>query len=114
MDEAWPSWIAAAFGAANTMRAVFYVPQIVAVARSVSGARDIALSTWAMWAATNALGAAYGAFVVHDRVLALSFSLCLLGCVLTIALTVGKRMRWAAAQRSPMSRLERGLEDRAA
>jgi hypothetical protein len=100
MDDFLPTWIAAAFSAANAVRSVFYLPQIVAVARSTSGARDIALSTWLMWAVTNALGAAYGAVVVGDRLLALSFALCLLGCVLTIALTVAQRVRWAAALRS--------------
>ncbi len=40
-----PDWIAAAFTAVNSIRVVFYIPQIVAVARSVDGARDLALST---------------------------------------------------------------------
>ncbi|MCC6315779.1 MAG: hypothetical protein IT337_17415, partial [Thermomicrobiales bacterium] len=43
-------WIAPAFSAVNAIRVVFYLPQIVAVARSVDGARDIALCTRAMWA----------------------------------------------------------------
>jgi len=92
-----PHWISIAFSAVNSIRVVFYVPQIVAVARSVDGARDIALCTWAMWALTNALGAAYGALVVHDRVLAASFALSLLACLVTIALTVLQRVRFAAA-----------------
>jgi hypothetical protein len=103
-----PSWIATAFGAINAIRVVFYVPQIVAVARSTDGARDIALSTWFMWALTNALGVAYGVAVVHDRLLALSFALCLLGCVLTMVLTVMQRLRWARSNR-PAKRPLRGL-----
>ena len=98
MDELLAAWIAGAFTGANAIRVVFYLPQIVAVARSTSGARDIALSTWLMWAVTNALGAAYGAVVVKDNLLALSFAVCLLGCVATIGLTVMKRLQWAAAE----------------
>ena len=90
-----PHWIATAFSAVNSIRVVFYVPQIVAVARCTDGARDIALSTWAMWALTNGLGAAYGAVVVLDRLLALSFGLSLLACVLTLTLAVIQRLRWA-------------------
>jgi hypothetical protein len=40
MDDFLSPWIAAAFSATNAIRVVFYVPQIVAVARSESGARD--------------------------------------------------------------------------
>jgi predicted MFS family arabinose efflux permease len=94
-----PHWIALAFGTVNSIRVVFYLPQIVAVARSTSGARDIALSTWAMWALTNGLGAAYGAVVVHDSLLALSFAVSSLACVLTMVLTLVQRMRWARGLR---------------
>jgi predicted MFS family arabinose efflux permease len=88
-----PHWIATAFGAVNSIRVLFYLPQIVAVARSTDGARDIALSTWAMWALTNGLGTAYGVVVVHDMLLALSFGLSLVACVVTMALTVAQRLR---------------------
>lgn len=96
-----PSWIAAAFSAFNSIRVVFYVPQIVAVARSRDGARDIALSTWLMWVLTNASGTAYGVWVVRDGWLALSFGLCTAACVVTVALAVVKRWRLAVAQRRP-------------
>jgi predicted MFS family arabinose efflux permease len=89
-----PAWIATAFSAVNSIRVLFYLPQIVAVARSTDGARDIALSTWGMWALTNGLGAAYGALVVHDHLLAMSFALSLLACMATILLTVVQRLRW--------------------
>lgn len=39
-------WLGLAFTAMNAIRMFFYVPQIVAVARSTDGARDIALCTW--------------------------------------------------------------------
>jgi len=86
-----PSWIAGAFSAVNAVRVLFYVPQIVAVARSTDGARDIALSTWTMWALTNALGAAYGLWVAHDAWLAASFALSWLACTATLGLAIAKR-----------------------
>jgi len=90
-----PHWIATAFGAVNSIRVLFYLPQIVAVARSTDGARDIALSTWALWALTNALGTAYGAVVARDALIAVSFALSSVACVLTVTLTVIQRLRWA-------------------
>ena len=90
-----PSWIATAFSVVNSIRVVFYLPQIVAVVRSTDGARDIALSTWTMWALTNGLGAAYGAMVVHDALLALSFALSLMACTATVVLVIVQRVRWS-------------------
>ncbi len=106
------SWIATAFTAVNAVRVVFYVPQILAVARSVDGARDIALSTWSMWALTNALGTAYGALVVHDLMLAASFALSLAACVLTVGLALVKRVRFVRRQAAPPGVLAVRLSDR--
>jgi predicted MFS family arabinose efflux permease len=92
-----PHWIATAFGAINSIRVLFYLPQILAVARSTDGARDIALSTWALWALTNALGAAYGAVVARDALLAVSFALSMLACLATLAMAITKRLRWRRA-----------------
>ena len=92
-----PSWIATAFAAVNSIRVVFYLPQILAVARSTDGARDIALSTWTLWALTNALGTAYGAVTARDALLAVSFALSMVACTVTIVLTVLQRQRFAAA-----------------
>jgi len=91
-------WIAAAFSAVNAIRVAFYLPQIVAVARSVDGARDIALCTWAMWALTNAPGTAYGVVVVGDALLAASFALSMLACCAVIVLTLAKRIRVSRSQ----------------
>ena len=88
-------WIAVAFSAVNAIRVVFYVPQIVAVARSTDGARDIALCTWIIWAVTNGLGTAYGAVVVGDVLLAASFALSMIACIAVVALTLSKRITCA-------------------
>lgn len=97
------SWIGPAFALANSLRALSFVPQILAVARSTDGARDIALVTWSIWTATNLLGVAYGAVVAADGLLALSFAASALACGLTIALTVVKRLRFRAARRAALS-----------
>ncbi|KAB2876585.1 MAG: hypothetical protein F9K36_02235 [Burkholderiaceae bacterium] len=105
-----PHWITTAFAAVNSIRVVFYLPQIVAVARSVDGARDIALSTWAMWALTNGLGTAYGMVVVGDTLLAVSFALSMLACCAVIVLALAKRM---AAHARAAARIERSSAVRA-
>jgi hypothetical protein len=87
--------IVSAFTVTNSLRALFYLPQIVAVYRSVDGARDIALTTWWMWAANNALGAAYASVVMHHGALALSFWAAATACVVTIALALRARHRFA-------------------
>jgi hypothetical protein len=84
-------WLALAFTAVNATRALFYVPQIFAVARSVDGARDIALCTWWMWAVNNALGALYTGIALGDVAMAMSFVASVAGCAATIGLTMWKR-----------------------
>jgi hypothetical protein len=86
-------WLIAAFSVSNSVRALFYLPQVIAVARSVDGARDIALSTWWMWAANNALGAVYAGVVMYHRVLAISFLLSAVACLVIIALALRARRR---------------------
>ena len=88
-----PEWFAAAFAATNAVRALFYIPQIIAIARSVDGARDISLSTWWMWTVNNALGALYTGVTMNHQALALSFWASAAACVGTIALTLRARKR---------------------
>jgi len=95
MPDLDTQWVVTAFAASNALRALFYLPQIVAVARSVDGARDIALSTWWMWAINNALGGVYTGVVMHHATLALSFWASALACLVTIALAMRARRRWS-------------------
>lgn len=88
-----PSWLVSAFALSNSVRALFYLPQIVAVARSVDGARDIALSTWSMWALNNALGGLYTGMVMGHPTLAASFWASCGACLVTIALAMRARRR---------------------
>lgn len=90
------AWLVTAFALSNSLRALFYVPQVIAVARSVDGARDIALSTWWMWTANNALGGLYTGVVMNHTTLAMSFWASCAACVLTIGLTMRSRRRFVA------------------
>lgn len=92
-----PAWLAAAFAATNAARALFFIPQIVAIARSVDGARDIALSTWWMWTLNNALGALYSGLTMGHQTLALTFWASTAACLITIALTMRARRRHSSA-----------------
>jgi len=103
-------WLATAFAATNALRALFYVPQVAAVLRSVDGARDIALSTWWMWTANNVLGALYTGSVMNHAALAWSFWASATACVLTIGLTIRARrlfFRDGGARRSDEAHPER-------
>lgn len=93
MPEFSNEWLIAAFSLSNSVRAAFYLPQVMAVARSVDGARDIALSTWWMWAANNALGAAYAGVAMQHMTLAVSFLLSAMACLVTITLALRARRR---------------------
>ena len=92
-----PLWLGTAFATSNTLRALFYVPQVIAVARSVDGARDIALSTWSMWMLNNALGGLYAGLVMRHTELALSFWAAAGACLLTIVLALRARRRYGGA-----------------
>jgi hypothetical protein len=92
-------WLATAFTIANTARAACYLPQIVAVARSTNGARDIALLTWGMWAINNLLGAAYTGLVAQVPALAWSFLASAVACAVTIVITLVKRAEFQRSQR---------------
>lgn len=88
-----------AFTVTNSARALFYLPQLVAVARSDSGAPDIALCTWCMFACNNVLGALYCGWVLGERAMAASFGASLVGCIGVIALTLVRRAAHAAGRR---------------
>lgn len=80
-----------AFTVTNSARALFYLPQLAAVARSDNGARDIALCTWCMFTCNNLLGALYCGWVLGEAAMAASFVASLAGCVAMVVLTIVKR-----------------------
>ena len=61
------STIATLFAASKAACSLFYLPQIYAVWRTTTGARDMALPTWSFFALSNALGVDYLA-TLHDMI----------------------------------------------
>ena len=81
------SWL---YLATNSVRAVTYVPQIVAVWHCTDGARAISLVTWSSWVLANLAGVMYGAWVVRDG-LFITISAINLVCCATVALIAARR-----------------------
>lgn len=57
------SWI---YLVTNTVRILFYAPQIRAVFKANDGAAAVSLTTWGFWTFANLTAALYGGFVIHD------------------------------------------------
>lgn len=91
------STIATLFAASKAACSLFYLPQIYAVWRTTTGARDMALPTWSFFALSNALGVAYAVWVQGSTSLALSFALCMCGAGSVAGITVFRR--WEARQK---------------
>ena len=50
----------------NSLRVLFYAPQIRAVLNCEDGARSLSLATWGFWTFANLTATLYGWFVIHD------------------------------------------------
>ena len=57
------SWI---YLVTNTVRILFYAPQIRAVFKARDGAAAVSLTTWGFWTFANFTAALYGGLVIHD------------------------------------------------
>ena len=66
-------WLAWLYVLTNTVRILFYAPQIRAVLKCDDGAAAVSLTTWGFWTFANLTAALYGWFVVHDRAFTLIF-----------------------------------------
>jgi hypothetical protein len=60
----WVSWM---YLATNTLRILFYAPQIRAVFRAEDGASSVSIITWGFWTFANFTAALYGWLVIHDE-----------------------------------------------
>ena len=85
-------WLAWLYVLTNTVRIVFYAPQIRAVLKCRDGAAAVSITTWAFWTFANLTAALYGWFVIRDRAFTLIFlgNLACTGAVTLIA--AGKRL----------------------
>ena len=93
----WISWL---YLVTNTVRIVFYAPQIVAVYRADDGASAVSITTWAFWTFANFTAALYGALAIRDTGFTLIFlgNLVCTGAVTAIATAKRVRLRWRASQ----------------
>jgi hypothetical protein len=83
--------VALAFSAFNVLRIVFYIPQIVAVARDQYGAQAISFSCWTVWACANVSTGIYAWDRLGDDTLVLVTGLNAACCVAVLGLTAYKR-----------------------
>jgi len=59
----WISWL---YLLTNTVRILFYAPQILSVFRADDGARSVAITTWGFWTFANLTALLYGWMVIRD------------------------------------------------
>jgi uncharacterized protein with PQ loop repeat len=82
----------AAFALLNGGRVIAYMPQIVSVYRCQNGATAVSLLTWIMFSAANAATVTYALTVSSDLVVAGTFGLNALGCIIIAALVAFRRL----------------------
>jgi tripartite-type tricarboxylate transporter receptor subunit TctC len=82
-----------AFALLNGGRVVAYFPQMITIYRDTNGAHAVSLSTWAVFAVTNAATVCYALAALNDRVMALVFALNTAFCVAIAGMVAAKRAR---------------------
>ena len=102
------STIAYMFAASKAACSLFYLPQIYAVWRTTTGAKDMALSTWLFFALSNVLGVAYALWVQGSASLALSFALCACGAGSVAGITVLRRWQARHKNANPVAEIQAG------
>jgi hypothetical protein len=83
-----------AFALLNSARVVAYFPQMIRVYRDADGAQAVSLSTWVLFAVTNAATVCYALAALNDRVMALVFALNTACCVAIAAMVASKRAHY--------------------
>src|SRR5262252_2813882 len=59
-------WVAWVYVITNSVRVLFYAPQIRAVLKCEDGAKALSIATWSFWTFANLTATLYGGFVIHD------------------------------------------------
>jgi|SRR5262245_6261128 len=80
----------------NSVRVLFYAPQIRAVLKCEDGARSLSLSTWGFWTFANLTATLYGWFVIHDGAFSAIFA-GNLACTAAVTLIATKKRLGARA-----------------
>lgn len=82
------------FTAANTVRALAYIPQIVKAARDQNGATAISYTTWGLFLFSHLTTILYAVVYLGDAIMALVFLGNALACLAIVAVTFIKRRRY--------------------
>jgi hypothetical protein len=81
----------------NTVRILFYAPQIRAVLKAEGGAAAVSITTWGFWTFANFTAGLYGWLVIHDK----AFTAIFFGnfaCTAAVTLiALGKRLNRSTA-----------------
>lgn len=99
-NELLLQWITASYAVCNSVRLLFYAPQIVAIAREHSGAHAISIATWVFWSFSHAVTAVYCYAVVNDALLGSMMWGNAFGCIAVVTLTAAKRRRYGWSRSS--------------
>jgi uncharacterized protein with PQ loop repeat len=89
-----PSAAIALFTAANTVRVLAYVPQILKAARDRNGASAISYTTWGLFFISHLTTILYAVVYQGDAIMALIFLGNAIACLAIVAITFLKRRRY--------------------
>ena len=82
------------YTACSAVRLLFYVPQMMAVARERSAAHAISLTSWTFWSISHAATAMYASTITNDVLLSAMMCGNAVGCIGIVAMTAIKRRRY--------------------
>ncbi|MEP6609196.1 MAG: hypothetical protein ABJA83_11020 [Burkholderiaceae bacterium] len=88
------AFITSAYAFSSAIRLLFYVPQIIAVAREISPVRAISLTSWMFWSFSHAVTGVYGYIIANDALLSAMMGGNAVGCLSIALLTLSKRHRY--------------------
>jgi hypothetical protein len=101
MIDGAAGWVAWLYVVTNSLRVLFYAPQIRAVLKAEDGARAVSIATWGFWTFANLTATLYGWFVIHDSAFCVIFSGNLACTAAVMLITVRKRLGARAIGASP-------------
>ena len=86
--------VTATYAVFSALRVLFYVPQIVAIAKENSPVHAISLTTWGFWSFSHAVTSTYAYVVANDALLGAAMSVSAMGSLTIVLLTMRKRCRY--------------------
>ena len=91
--------LTALYSSSGLLVALFYLPQLRAVWRSSTHARDVSLCTWVCWTLAALIATLYAGFVVWDGAFLAVSAANLAGCAAVSVVTIRKRQTRYCARR---------------